>query len=138
MGPSTCSTRLKNCGDRPRETAVFQGFYGIGWGQAPRDGWFAGGLRSGGRQRGCGCTDRQWSRSLSSAVDRTAVRPFLANGSDAVLREFAVARYDRKIIGKRGRDDDSVGWVFVEVWQLGGTDHDVVRWRNGIKAVLFP
>ena len=36
------------------------------------------------------------------------MRPFLANGSDAVLREFAVARYDRKIIGKRGRDDDSI------------------------------
>ena len=55
-----------------------------------------------------GSADRRWSRPLSRAVERATVRTFSANGSDAVLREFAVARYDRKIIGKRGRDDDSI------------------------------
>ena len=78
-----------------------------------------------------------WLRPRCRAVDRAAARPFSANGSDAVLMEFAVARHDRKIIGKRSCDDDSVGRVFVEVWQLGGMDHDVVSWRNGVKTVLF-
>ena len=36
-----------------------------------------------------------WLRPRRRAVDRAAVRPFSANGSDAVLREFAVARHDR-------------------------------------------
>ena len=52
--------------------------------------------------------------------------------------EFAVACHDRKTIGKRSRNDDSVGGVFVEVRQRGGAYHDVVRWQNGGKAVLLP
>ena len=47
---------------------------------------------------------------------RVGEHPFLANGSDAVLREFAVARHDRKTIGERSGNYDSVGGVFVEAF----------------------
>ena len=62
---------------------------------------------------------------------------YLANGSNSVLREFAVACHYCKIMGKRSRNDDSVGGIFVDIRQLGGANHDVVCRRNCSKSILF-
>ena len=60
-----------------------------------------------------------------------------ADGLDAVLRELPVARHDWQVVDKRSRNDDPVCRILVEIWQLGGTEHDVVNGRDGGEAVHF-